>query len=270
MGILDVAHQYVDMGYTIIPEVAKRPVIKWRKYQSEHVTHEQVNQWWGRHPEYGIGVVTGSAHGLVILDADTEEMVRLVELHCAPTPFRIRTRRGMHFYFHLTHHGIGIRHLSTEPSGLHVDILGDGGKATGLGTTHESGHVYILDQDADMFPVADLPAYEPDWFPRPMRAPRTMPKLSLHDGTAMERASRYLDKIDGMGSGGRNVHTYKVAASVVRDFGLTEEQGIFLMSPWNEAHNDPPLPQRELIDIVHSVTTRGKYDYGRRMEVRPD
>lgn len=133
---------------------------------------------------------------------------------------------------------------------------------TGLGSIHASGFAYRLDDGAEMLSVQDLPAFDPSWLPRvePIRAPVLDRSL---DG--VQRAERYLDACEGAGKGGRNANTFRVAASVVRDFGLSMEQGWALLSTWNGQRNDPPLPEDELRIIVRSCLQSGKRPLGGRL-----
>ena len=102
-----------------------------------------------------------------------------------------------------------------------------------------------------------------------MPSPRVIvaPTLShVPNGTNLERAERYLDKItEGFGKGGRNQGTFRVCAAVVRDFALSEEQGWALMSAWNAQKNDPPLSEDDLRVIVKSCLVSGRSVLGSKL-----
>jgi hypothetical protein len=269
--ILDWALAHLDLGYCPIPTVrgTKGACVPWKPYQVVQPDVPVVVGWFppSLATERNLALVAGVFHGLVIVDADDEESVRFAKLQFGPSPYRVRTRRGMHFYYR--HPGSGI-HVQTKArvfgeKGPAVDIRGDGGICTGLGSTHASGFVYRLDDGAEMLSVQDLPVFDPTWLPRqePMHAP------SLYRGgadlSAVQRAERYLDACEGTGKGGRNQNTFRVAASVVRDFGLSFDQGWALLSSWNSQRNDPPLPEEDIRVIVRSCLQSGRRPVGGRL-----
>jgi len=266
---IDWAFDYWDHGYNPIPEKNKAPLVKWKRFQTERVSLELISEWWERWPDAGIGIVTGREAGLVVVDADDVTAINHCRLHLPLSPFRVRTSRGMHFLFRYPAQSVEIRHLKQEHSPLSIDILGDGGKTTGLGTIHESGYVYRLDDGADLVSVHDLPVYEHEWFPKPKRVATLIAKQPLPRGLvaqdSMTRADKYLNAIDGAGKGARDCHTHQVAASVVRDFGLTFEQGLSLLLPWNETRNSPPLAEDDIKRIVRSVLEHGRLAYGAKL-----
>lgn len=267
------AKAHLDFGYCPVPTIAgtKGACIPWKPWQTQRPTLDDLVAWWPDGISRNIALVTGAFHGLVVVDADDEESVRFAKLQFGPTPYRVRTRRGMHLYYR--HPGEGI-HVQTKarvygPQGPEVDVRGDGGMATALGSVHQSGHVYRLDEGADIVSVRDLPLWDNSWVPaaKPLQPPSI--SYSAANRTNLERAERYLDKIQGAGKGARNQHTFRVAAAVVRDFGLSEEQGWALLSAWNATKNDPPLPEDELKVIVHSCLVSGRAPIGAKLGILP-
>lgn len=263
---------HLDHGYCPIPTVSgtKGACIPWKTWQTARPTREEVESWWPEGIARNIALVCGAFHGLVVVDADDKEAVHFAKLQFGPTPYRVLTRRGMHLYYR--HPGPGI-HVQTKAhvygeKGPAIDVRGDGGMITALGSIHASGVVYRLDNGADIISVRDLPLWDSHWVPSPR--PMVPPSLDRSfAGSGLERAERYLDKIEGAGKGGRNQHTFRVAASVVRDFGLSEEQGWALMSLWNAQKNDPPLPEDELRVIVKSCLQSGRAPLGAKLAQGP-
>jgi len=267
--ILDWARTHIDLGYCPVPTIrgSKGACVPWKPWQTTRPGLDDVLGWWPDclASERNLALVTGAFHQLVIIDADDEVSVRLARLQFGPTPYRVQTRRGLHFYYR--HPGPGI-HVQTKAGvipGYHLDVRADGGMCTGLGSIHASGFIYRLDDGAEMLSVRDLPVFDPSWLPRPepMRAP------SLYRGgadlSAVQRAERYLDACEGCGQGGRNQNTFRVAAAVVRDFGLSLEQGWALLSAWNAQRNDPPLPEEDIRTIVRSCLQSGRRPLGGRL-----
>ncbi|HWQ08185.1 MAG TPA: bifunctional DNA primase/polymerase, partial [Holophaga sp.] len=156
---LEWAEVHLDFGYCPVPTIAgtKGACIPWKPWQTQRPTLADLVSWWPDGIRRNIALVCGVFHGLVVVDADDEEAVRFSRLQFAPTPYRVRTRRGLHFYYR--HPGEGI-HIQTKakvygPDGPAVDVRGDGGMATALGSVHQSGHIYRLDEGGDMLSALD-------------------------------------------------------------------------------------------------------------------
>jgi hypothetical protein len=267
------ALQHLELGFAPVPVVrgSRATYVPWKPWQAQRPTEADILEWFAE-PGRNIALVCGAFHRLVMVDADSADAVRFCKVHFPPTPYRLITRRGMHFYYR---HPGGDVHVQTKarvfgdptkvPGAPEVDIRGDGGIATALGSVHKSGHIYRLAPDADMASPHDLPLWDNAWLPRP--EPIKPPTLwrGAADLGALDRAERYLAKVGGAGKGGRNQHTFRVASAVVRDFGLSLEQGWALMSAWNTVSNDPPLPEDELRTIVRSCLQSGKRPVGWRI-----
>ena len=68
---LELALQLCDMGLSVIPAVVdKAPCVKWKKYQAERPTADQIRKWDANlHPPIW-GIVTGPVSGRVVVDFD--------------------------------------------------------------------------------------------------------------------------------------------------------------------------------------------------------
>lgn len=258
------AESYLDHGYNVIPvqRQSKKPAIRWKEYQERKMTLLEARGLWGPHPEWNLAVVCGRNNGLVVVDADNEDAMRFCMVHLDQTPMRVRTSRGMHFYYR--HPGVNVASRTRVHTTLPIDIKGEGGLATGAGSVHSSGFIYAIDDDCDLSSIRELPRYIPAWFPEPTRTP-TPPGIWRGESEASEhRVRAYLSRIDGAGSGSRSNAAFRVAASVVRDFGMGVELGFELISEWNQK-NDPPLDLNELRDIVVSAYRYGKAPVGNKI-----
>jgi hypothetical protein len=224
--------------------------------------------WWAEDPDRNIALLTGRISGLVVVDADDDRAMDLVESTCDETPVRIITARGCHYWFqHPGGHIKSGRVLDDPP----VDIKADGGMATAPGSVHANGHRYRLGPECDLKSILDLPFYNPEWFPAPPQilwTPppppdfRTLPKRQLD---RIERADRYLDSVPGAGKGNRSEHAVRVAFNAIRDMGLTFEESWPMFQQWN-LKNDPPLDLIELRDILKSALANGKKAPGWKAE----
>ena len=70
------ALDYYDHGLAVIPirswEVSRKPFVKWKQYQAERPTRQQVIDWWTQWPDAGIAAILGSVSNLLCLDVDGE------------------------------------------------------------------------------------------------------------------------------------------------------------------------------------------------------
>lgn len=159
---LDLAAGLVGLGYAVLPiGEEKRPMVKWLPYEVSRPTwRELFNEWrplWSR--AHGIALIAGRPHGLVIVDADTEESWAWC-LANLPAVRGVRTRRGGHLHFRHPARGIignrsGEKAVTLEP-GLKADVKGLAGYAVGPYSRHPKGHIYTPLGDWTR-PVTELP-----------------------------------------------------------------------------------------------------------------
>jgi len=107
----------------------------------------QIRRWWHHQPDRNIGIRTGAASGLVVLDIDpdhggTESLRRLVDEHGRfPAGPRVRTGSGgWHLYF--AHPGTPIRNTAGTRLGVGIDVRGDGGYVITAPSRHAGGNHY--------------------------------------------------------------------------------------------------------------------------------
>jgi hypothetical protein len=65
-------HDYAGRNWSIIPirPEDKRPLVRWENYQHRRADEAEVRGWFQAWPDAGIGIVTGTISGLVVLDID--------------------------------------------------------------------------------------------------------------------------------------------------------------------------------------------------------
>lgn len=142
-ALYDASVQAVERGWCIIPLSlqSKKPLVGWKKYQTEPTTLDEVEEWFDKGvttssgnvvPLFNIALVTGAISGVIVLDCDNEEAVQYAEKHNLTSPFVVHTARGKHFYFSHPQHGQrfanqagGVTRNWPDVSGL--DLRGDGG-----------------------------------------------------------------------------------------------------------------------------------------------
>lgn len=99
---LEAALEYIEQGWSVIPinPDTKRPLIRWREFQSRIAEAEEVEQWFDQWPNASLAVVTGAISGICIVDTDNPDAERYAREHgLAQTPITAKTKNGRHFYW---------------------------------------------------------------------------------------------------------------------------------------------------------------------------
>ena len=78
----------------------------------------------------------------------------------------------------------------------------------------------------------------------------------------IERARRYVATVPGSSPGGRTNTAYRVAAVLKNDFGLSDDEALFILSGWDSAANTPPIASDEAYgpkELEKILQNAGKY-----------
>jgi len=138
---------------------------EWNKYSHELPTREQIIEWWQENPNYNIGLVTGEASKVVVLDVDLQTnpnaATQLEALAYGDTKKRIvapyvwTPGGGKHVYFAYPE-GANIGCTSTGIKG--IDTRGNGGNIVLPPSIHPNGKRYRWNaplEDRDLPPLPD-------------------------------------------------------------------------------------------------------------------
>lgn len=129
--ILKAALAYGGQGCRVIPLSGKKPYLKgWPEAASSD--EGTIRGWWKKFPNANVGIVTGRASDLLVIDVDEKGGKRglrtLNELEARlghlPQSQRVQTPNGMHIYFKCPDTIIG---NSVGTLGEGVDIRGERG-----------------------------------------------------------------------------------------------------------------------------------------------
>lgn len=170
MDKLNAALEYLDRGWCVIPikPDTKRPSIKWLEYQSRLPTEAEVTEWWTTWPDYEIAIVTGALSGFVVVDCDNEDALHAAYDAGMRSPVRVKTKRGMHFYF--LHPRDGVRR--GPRAGSNVRAIGaDWPRINGLDFRGDGSYALLPPSTGYTWDVAigheidDAPTWQ-DWKPR--------------------------------------------------------------------------------------------------------
>jgi hypothetical protein len=260
METITAALEYAERGWLVIPlhsakngecscgkkdcgSPGKHPRTK-RGKDDGSKEPRQIEQWFHRWPDANLGILTGQASGLVVLDVDGDDGKATLKTLMAgngplPKTLCVKTgrkasdgkRKGCHYYFRAPADAV-IRN-SAGILGKGLDVRGEGGYVVAPPSLHASGLLYEW-QDAGM-PLAELPA----WLAAKLADAR--PAL----GTAKEVGEEIPE-------GGRNDALTRCAGTMRRR-GMSQEAIEAALIQENRAHCKPPLPESEVREIARSV-----------------
>jgi hypothetical protein len=207
---------------------------------------ERINRWWRAFPDLNIGVATGAASRVFVLDVDGEDgeasLRNLEAEHGAlPSTVEVITGKGRHCYFQSDKHKIG---NSAGHLGAGLDIRGDGGYVIAPPSVHPSGRSYAWSVDA----ASDFAA-APDWLIAKIEAPK-----NGKVGKPLEHWHSVLT--EPIHNGERNTTLASIAGKLIHS-GLRDVVLIYdLLMCVNIARCEQQLPAEEVETIVISVMQR--------------
>jgi len=221
---------------------------------------DRVRGWWDQWPNANIGVVTGSAAGLFVLDIDPEsggwESADALEAASGNFP-RTRAARtggdGLHLYFRWPHHGT-IKN-STGVLGPGLDIRGDGGYIIAPPSMHRSGARYAW-EDWGGGDGADELAPAPAWLLARIVKYPVPPSVAGVPFKSHQGAS------EGPIPEGERNSTLTSKAGLMRRHGFSEAEILAALEQMNADRCHPPLPSSEVARIAQSI---GKKTPGYRL-----
>lgn len=122
-----------------------------------------LRDWWSRWPEANIGLATGSASGLTVIDIDGprgyDTLAALTgRAFSAPSASIIRTGRGVHVFYRT-----GTMPIPNMRLGDAVDLRGDRGYVVAVGSRHASGRYYRHSSWGVKHPTRLKPDIPPPW-----------------------------------------------------------------------------------------------------------
>lgn len=193
-----------------------------------------------------LSVLTGwqptARWSLAVVDGDSEAALEWMRTSLPPTPLRVRTRRGEHWYYRCTG-PVRPRNFRHAVPPLDMEVLGDGRQVVAPPSVHRSRHRYEeVGEPWTEEAVAATPVLDPEWFsgfqfggrgagvgPDGGGWPgdRLFPLADLEE--AHERALAYLTAprtpVSVSGRGGDDA-LYTVALSVLRGFPIASRRRV--------------------------------------------
>lgn len=144
----ELAKLFVSSGLSVIPVPfgKKNPVIKWKEYQSRFANDSELKRWFLEN-DNTLGFVTGKISGLIVIDLDSDCAVEWAKHNLPYTPIKVKTNRGMHFYYTYPLINQAIRNkvkVTIDGLLMDLDVRAEGGFVMGIGAVHPKGCFYEL------------------------------------------------------------------------------------------------------------------------------
>ena len=214
--MLDIALHLLSLGFAVFPvytsrngvcacgnancgSIGKHPMTE-HGHNDATTDREQVIEWWTQWPDANIGIATGPASGIFVVDLDVKdgvnglETLRRLEEENGPLPPTLMVRTGSggrHVIFRLPSNGTAIRN-SQGRVGPGIDVRGDGGYIVAVGSMHESGECYGWVEGSSPLEGVTI-ANSPRWLvvlairtPHAAAAAPGVPVTELEDGEAQD------------------------------------------------------------------------------------
>ena len=255
---LDIALAYYDEGYNVVPLQRSNkkppPFLKgWEQYKNERPCRSTVEEWFTDRDNLVVALVCGK---FIVVDADSPEAMTWVEENLPTCPYKVRTGKGMHYYYNNPENytTFATRRTNDTPVERLIDLRGVGGLIIAPYNRHANGQMYkpIPLPGWDIFDHKDLPDFTPKEFEKITGVPK-------HD-TAKKTAPFSLH---GVNEGSRNDNAARIAGYLISKNLNLDFVRIFLHN-WNR-DNKPPLPQQEIDSVVDNV----KKTHDRKNQIAP-
>jgi hypothetical protein len=122
----------------------KAPLILWTEYQDRRPTRQELEDWWRRWPQSGVGILLGPVSGLVGIDVDGPDAEDLLaELSGGDLQDRLEftTARGRRLLYRLAE-GLELPSRTFEVEGGELKFMCRGSMTVMPPSRHRNGSVY--------------------------------------------------------------------------------------------------------------------------------
>lgn len=209
---------------------------------------EVIRSWWNEWPTANVGVATGNASGVIVVDVDPrnggdDSFEELESLHgkFPETAEVVTGGGGRHLYYRVpTDSGVTYRNVPKLGDLPGVEVKGDNGYVVAPPSNHKSGYEYEWEATHGLEDVEIAPA--PQWLLDAVTVKKKAAKLVASDVKAS-------DKIP---EGERNSTLTSLAGSMRRK-KMGEEAIRAALLVENTEKCDPPLDEAEVEKVAASV-----------------
>lgn len=226
-----------DSGFSVVPMDSQRkcPLIDWKEFQTRKASVEEIESWWKKWPDAGVGIVTGKISGITVVDAEKGADLSKFGLKDSPTPRTSTGGGGKHFYFAYKPGVVGkVRFFPL------YDIRNDGNVVMAPPSGHKSGGHYSWDVPVGIvgfqsFPLSIIAEIEKSVGAQPVDWGKKMSEI--------------------VGEGSRNDTMTSIAGKMLHSHKEAEWEEVVwpMLVAWNSTKVNPPLSERDLQTIYRSI-----------------
>jgi putative DNA primase/helicase len=159
-NFFQIAEPLVKRGWAVFPLKGKEPLVQ-GGFKAATTDISIVRHWAGQYVGANIGIATGQASGIMVVDIDDApgktgmdnwvDFCRVNDLE--PKTLVVKTGHGLHYYFKLPA-GVELRNTASKLA-KNIDTRADGGYVVGPGSIHPlTNEPYLILEDE---PIAELP-----------------------------------------------------------------------------------------------------------------
>ena len=245
---IDFALDYASRGLAVFPirEKAKTPLTQ-NGFHDATIKHTQIQTWWRQYPNANIGIATGKVSQIWVLDIDGEQgelSLHALEKINGKLPSSLEVISGgggRHIYFNMPFNATIKCNAGVIGKGL--DVRGDGGYIIAPPSMHPSGKHYewLVDSAHEI-------SYAPEWLIN-LVCQKNSPTKAQNIALDWAEFSRGVDE------GGRNDALTRLSGKLL-GYRLDPYLCLYLLSAWNEARCNPPLPNDEVIKTYLSIAQK--------------
>lgn len=262
--VLQAALNYAAIGWSVFPlrpdgpvdkvgrEPGKKPLPGTHGFEDATLAAEKLEEWFKYFGRRNIGIPTGRVNGIFVIDvdinhgqADGEEELRRLEAKHGPLPetlTQLTPRGGRHLFFRY-HGDWTVGSSNSLPDGL--DSRGDGGYVVGSPSVVGGKRYEWVGGQPNLNRIAD----PPDWLRQYLEPPKSA------TGKYIARSgSEWAKLMLPVSEGGRHERIKAIAGYLMRR--LQPEVAEALIHSWNECYCDPPLADKEVLELIDWTAQR--------------
>lgn len=279
----EAALAYARLGWKVLPVYSSNDPKSVKPGKQAHIKKwqddasndpEQIKEWWDLWPDANVGILTGAASGIFVLDVDPknggDETLARLEQQYGPLPSTVTSNTGgggRHIFFRYPSDG----HVgnSVNRLGPGLDIRGDNGYVLAPPSNHTSGGAYSWCEGHH--PENLEPVEAPQWLldkikskqePAPAQPPSTGQEKLPKNVAKFEGADALLDyeleTLAKASKGGRNDQLNKSAYYIGRILDAGDLDEDLVRRQFSETAKMIGLGFKEIEDTLNSALDAGK------------
>lgn len=239
---------YHRQGLMPIPVNGKASLESWKQYQEALAPEHTIRDWFLKHTNAGVALLTGPVSKIIVLDLDGQHALDAVKKYPMPKTWIAKTRKGYHYYFQWD-----------DRADFPTTIVGLGGMQ-GVDVRGRGGYV-VAPPSYDVY--SWVPGYAP-WDNGLAPLPEWLLGLLSHHKRSSNTSNvqdvkpemTWLsDLLEGVGQGERHGALIKLCGYYLSR--MPEDIATHHLVEWNEKNN-PPMKETELISTIKDMANRYK------------